>query len=119
MVFTDVGRTEVRNWLVGSSSTAPNSLAVGTGSSSVAVSDTALEFEAIRKAFSSVTTAPFLGKFEALLLTTELTDSTVAEFGLFNSTSSTSGTMFIRNTFSPIQKTDSIEIQFEQRLEVI
>lgn len=117
-MFTTAGKNEIRNWLYGSASTAPNAIAIGIGTTSVAVSQTALVTESTRKSFSTKSIAPQVVKFEALLLTTELTTSTIAEMGLFNSTTSTSGTMFVRNTFAPIQKTDSIEVQFEQRVEV-
>lgn len=119
MVFTNTGLTQVRNWLAGTTSTAPLAIAVGTGSTPASVSDTDLVGEVYRDSFSSVdSSASQMVVFEMLMGTTAATGSTIAEFGLFNSTSETSGDLFVRNTFASIQKTDTIEVQFEQRVEV-
>jgi len=118
MVFTQSGKNEIRDWMVGSASTAPLTLAIGTDTTSAIDTDTALGAEVIRKSFSATSTSPFNVVFEALLSTVEATGSTTSEVGLFNSTTGTAGEMFVRNTFAPISKTSSIEIQFEQRVEI-
>jgi len=117
MVFTTAGKNEIRNWLAGTTATAPVAIAVGTSSTSASADDTSLGGEVFRKT-TSANTAPQLVTYEMLMSTLDATGSTLAEYGLFNSTSSGSGTMFVRNIFAPIEKTNSVEIQFEQRVEV-
>ena len=116
MVFTNSGLNIVRDWLVGDSATAPISLAVGTGSTSADATQTELVGEVFRDGFDSTSKTDKIAKFDMVLLTTEATGSTVVEMGLFNDAADTSGDMFTRNTFAAIDKTDQIEIQFEQRV---
>ena len=116
MTFTNAGRNEVRDWLAGVSATAPNSIGVGTGTTSATVNDTALGTEVFRQTITAVT-SPFLAMFEMVMTTVDATGSSLSEFGLFNNTTG-SGDMFLRNTFAPVDKTSAIEIQFESRVEI-
>ena len=106
----------MRDWLVGDSAAYPVSMAVGTGSTSADASQTALVGEVFRDSFDSTDKSDRLAKFELVLSTLEATGNTVAEIGMFNSATGTAGTMFTRNTFAPVDKTNAIEIQFEQRV---
>jgi len=117
MVFTNDGLNAVKDWLIGSDPEYPKAIAVGTTNTTPSVNDTALIAEVFRKS-STNSGAPFLGKFEMNILTTEATGNTINECGLFNDTSSTSGTLFVRNIFASISKTSSIEVQIEQRVEI-
>jgi len=117
MVFTKAGRNVVRDWLAGDSATAPNAIAVGTGSTAATNDDTALIAEVFKET-ASASKSPFLIQYEMIMDTLDATGNTLAEYGLFNNTATTTGTMFTRNTFAPISKTSSIEIQFEQRVEI-
>ena len=117
-MFTTIGKNQVRNWLAGTTSTAPLAIAVGTTSTSATINDTALGGEVFRSAFDSTTISPQNVDYEVVMATTDATTSTVTEMGLFNNTDSTSGDCFTRNTFAAITKTSSIEIQFDQRVEI-
>ena len=117
MAYMNAGLNVIRDWMVGDSATAPVSIAIGTGSTSADVSQTALVGEVFKDAFDSTSKSDRLAKFEMVLSTIEATGSTVREIGMFNSTTGTSGTMFTRNTFAAVDKTSAIEIQFEQRVE--
>jgi len=118
MVFTLDGLNEIRNWLAGDSATAPVAIAVGTGNTAVTSSDTALTAEIFRDTTSD-TTAPFLVTYEMVMSSLDGTGNTIVEMGLVNNTAATTGTLFTHNLFAAIAKTSSIEVQFEQRLEVV
>ena len=117
MVFTQDGRNAVRDYLAGDSPAAPNAIAIGTGSTAVTSSDTALEFEVFKQTTSD-TKSPFLVTYEMVMTSVDATGNTITEMGLFNNTATTTGTMFTHNLFASISKTSSIEVQFEQRVEV-
>jgi len=84
-------------------------LAVGTGTTAPATSDTGLVSEYTRKAIGTFTTSnltsnPPSWQAEVSFNTNEA-NTTLGEIGLFNS--SASGTMFARATFSTVNKTTS------------
>lgn len=84
-------------------------LAVGTGTTAPATSDTALGSETLRKAIQSFTTSnltsnPPSWRAECSFATNEA-NTTLGEVALFNS--SAAGTMLARATFSTINKTTS------------
>jgi len=117
MVFTQDGRNEIRNWLAGDSATAPLAIAIGTGSTAVTSSDTALTAEVFKQTTSDAS-APFLVTYDMVMTSVDATGNTITEMGLSNNTASTTGTLFTHNLFASISKTSSIEVQFEQRIEV-
>lgn len=84
-------------------------MAVGTGTTAPATSDTALVNESTRKAIQSFTTSnltsnPPSWRAECSYATNEA-NTTLGEVALFNS--SAAGTMFARATFSTVNKTTS------------
>lgn len=113
MVFTNIGKTEVAKWMNNESATSPTHFAIGTGTTSANVTDSSLVTEVFRDSFDSQTRSDTLVSFDGVVSTTEATGSTLTEIGVFNSSSA--GTMFMRNTFAALDKTDSIELQVESR----
>lgn len=118
MVFTNTGVTEIKNWLAGSSATAPTHINVGSGSTRGAKSDTVLGTEiGTRIAFDSTTTSTNSVKYSILIASTEKNGYSFREVGMFNA--STSGDMFTRGTHTVINKTDTIEVQYEITIAVV
>lgn len=84
-------------------------LAVGTGTTAPATSDTALGSETLRIAIGTFTTSNLTSstpnlRFEASFATNQA-NTTLGEVGIFNS--SASGTLFSRSTMTTIDKTTS------------
>jgi hypothetical protein len=117
MVFTTDGKTELAKWFNAESANSPTHFAVGTNSTAPNVTDSSLGAEDFRDAFDSQSRATTLVSFEGVILTTEATGSTLTEVGIFNSSSG--GVMFSRNTFAALDKTDSIELQIENRSTIV
>ena len=83
------------------------------GSSSTAFSeeDTALGSESERKAITDTDLQSQTVVFYSTLLTSDLVGSAISEAGLLSA--STGGTLFIRDTFAEIDKTNQFEIDTE------
>ena len=97
-----------------SSPTALNAIAVGTGTTAAAATDTALETEVARVASTnSVTTTNVTNDTLVMTGTVSFTSSyTIAEVGTFNSTTASSGTMYSRDTIGPYSVTSGTSLQF-------
>ncbi|MGQ9845889.1 MAG: hypothetical protein ACUVQP_00090 [Bacteroidales bacterium] len=84
-------------------------IAVGTSTTAPATSDTALGGESVRKAISNFSTGGLTSSTPfwtaEVLFATDEANTTLAEVGLFNSSSG--GTMLARATFSTINKATS------------
>ena len=117
MVVTDTGKQKIVEWLIGNNPNHPNSIAIGTSSQTPSATDSSLYGEITRSSVSA-TQSNEIATFETTLDTTQATGNYLREIGLFNSTNPTSGDMFVRNTFAEIEKTNNVEVQFEQRMEV-
>lgn len=84
-------------------------MAVGTGTSAPATSDTALQSEATRLSVGTFTTSNLTSNppswQAAISLNTNVGNTTLGEVGIFNSSSG--GTMLCRATFATLNKTTS------------
>lgn len=118
MVFLDSGRTETRDWLAATTATAPSSMLFGTDSASTPTRDSTTMSVSLGKDFSdTITTVERQIQWEGILLTTDLTTSTIAQIGVANATAGTSG-MYIIENINPIEKNDTFDIQAIQILEI-
>jgi hypothetical protein len=111
-MFVTQGKESVSQWLVGSSPLPPSYCAVGSSSTAVALTDTALgsEYAVTRRAFDTVTMPSKTQiEYEMILPSTTLTSGFVREMGLF--AGSPTGSMFSHQTFYQLEKTGDIEMQ--------
>lgn len=117
MVFTNAGKTAIRNWLAGSSSQYPSYIFVGTTSETI--SEDTTTFTASKALTPTVDTSIIKQvTWEGFLATTELTTSTLRKVGLGTETTGTAGTLYIIEEISPITKTDSFDLQIYLSAEV-
>lgn len=91
--------------------------AVGTDGTAFSTSQTALGTEVFRKAISDIDRST-PGRIIATtqLNTTEANSNALQEQGVFNQSSG--GSMWIRNTFTTINKTSDINVFFDNRVDV-
>ena len=118
MVFCDVGRSEIRNWLAASSSTYPAYMLFGTDTTSANVTDTTMS--TVTSSSFSDTTVQITRqvRYESILRTTEATGSTIAQVGLSTETG-TAGTLYIKENIAGIAKTSGFDIQTLCIIEII
>lgn len=111
-LVVDAGLNLLRDWLDGDAPTPPSHLAVGTGSTAPAASQTALVAEVHRLAITQkVGTVSKVQTYKTYLPSTAANGSTLAEAGLFNASSGP--VMFARTLISPtIVKTSAIQVTF-------
>jgi hypothetical protein len=110
MVFTDSGVGEISKFMKGSTAVYPAYMAAGKGTTVAVIGDTALYSEEGRIAVTasrSNKTILYTGLFDS----TKMNGTTVTEMGLFSN--STTGIMFTRLKHTDIDKTTSIEIQYD------
>lgn len=117
MVFLDTGRTEVRNWLAGDSATYPSKMLFGTESSTPTRETTSMSVSLGKDFEDTITSVERQIQWEGILLTTELTTSTIAQIGIASETGGTGG-MYIIENINPIEKNDTFDIQVLQIMEV-
>ncbi len=119
MVFTDTGRTQIRNWMAGTTATYPSYMLFGTDSSSTPTRDSTTMSTEIGKAFTdTITTIERQIRWEGILYTTDMTDSSLAQIGISTTTSGTDGTVFVIENINPIEHNDTFDIQVIQIVEV-
>jgi len=112
MPFTNIGRTTIRNWLAGTTATAPSYILMGSDTSSVAnQTDTSLPSIAALNFISKDLSTDYEIGYEGLLLSTQATTSTIAKIGLGTETTGTAGTLYMVEDINPISHTDQFEIQ--------
>lgn len=107
----------IRDWLAGDTVDDPTHIAVGTGTATPLVTDTALVTEVLREVFSQVSKGT-TGKvtFEMTLATTEANGNTLTEVGIFNAASA--GDLLARVVFPGIAKTSSFELKIEVEITI-
>jgi len=111
MVATNVGVSELIEWLRGASATAPTHIACGSDDTAVLKTDTTLGTEVHREAIDSTFYGTDWVSFSIILDTTQQNSVDFYEFGLLNA--STSGDMYTRATHTIISKHNSLEIEYE------
>jgi len=117
MVWTNVGRNMLRDWLSGGGYSAnyPIAMAMGSGTGAAVVTDTQLggEIGSTSNAgsiyrispFSTITLANQEVQYEAIFPSVVGSQTTFGEIGIFDNATSDSGSMFARATFTATTKT--------------
>ena len=109
-IVTNVGLDLFATLITGDSTSYPSHMAIGTGSTAAAATDTALVAEVDRNAFASETTASTgVITWKGFWNSSEANGNTIAEAGVFNDASA--GTMSNRVVLSStVAKTSSISL---------
>jgi hypothetical protein len=108
-VVTNVGRNKFASLLAQDISVFPSHIAIGTGTTAAAVTDTALVTEVDRNALISDSAATGVITYKAFFSKAEANGNTIAEVGLFDAASS--GNMFCRSVLSStIAKTSTVSL---------
>lgn len=112
MVFTNSGRTTIRNFLAGlTSGIAPTSMLWGTASDTASVDATTMS-TSIGASFTSVSTdVTRQVQYEGILLADEATGSVIRQIGISTETTGTSGTLYLIEDIAPITKTNLFDMQ--------
>ncbi len=114
MVFVNVGKNLVRDWLGGLSVNPPLYMALGSVGTTATVDDTQLgsEIPETRRDLDSVSTSDDrLVEFEMILPSTVPSSQPVniREVALFDG--SPTGSMYTHDTFTAVEKTQDVELQ--------
>jgi len=119
-MFTNDGFDTVLNWLGGNSPNYPQYLGIGSDSTAVALTDTALgsAYESGRFTQSSASSGTGYLEMEYIISSNEPTEQpcNIKEWGVFDSTSS--GSMYLRNTFIGFNKSSNYEVQAIVRINI-
>jgi hypothetical protein len=108
-VVTNNGRDRIAALISQSSVVFPSYIAIGTGTTAVAVTDTAMETEVDRNAITSTTDASGVVSFQAFFSKTQANGSTISEVGLFDAAAA--GTMICHSLLgATIAKDNTISI---------
>lgn len=108
-VIVNGGRDRIAALIAQDSSAFPSHLAIGTGSTAAAVTDTALGTEVDRNALTASFASAGVATFKAFFSKSEANGNTIAEVGIFDQAAS--GTMFCRAVLSStVAKTSSISL---------
>lgn len=100
---------------MGGVSAQPTHIAIGTGSSSFLSGNTVLDAETDRNALTSIDTSVIENvTYIADYSSTELSGTTVAEWGLFNA--ATGGSMFMKETIDSTVFDGDLELQIQSTL---
>lgn len=119
MVITNDCKTQVRDFLVSGSADYPQYMLFGSDSSSASADDSTMSSVITAKTFQdTITSVTRQVKYESLLASTDATGSTIAQIGLSNETSGTSGTVHLKENINPITKTQSFDVQVTSVIEI-
>jgi len=117
-LIVDAGKNLLRDFLKGDSVQGLSRLALGTGTTQASASDTALENETYRQAFSDIAVENGLLRLTTFI-SSSATSGDFTEFGLFGNgadDTSGSGTLFSRVVYStPVSKSsaESLTVQWD------
>lgn len=109
------GRNLVRDFIL-NTGYAPNSIAVGTGTTATSPSAIALDVEVFRAYFTRRISADGKATFQLFLTTSDANGFTLTEAGIFSggafngATLISGGTLFARTTFNAIPKDNTITL---------
>jgi len=101
--------------VMGGSGAIPSYIGIGTGSSTVSGNQTTLDTETDRNALTSIDlTVAKDTTYIANYSSTELSGTTMTEFGLFNA--ATAGSMYMREVIGSIAFNGDLECQIQQTM---
>jgi len=114
MVFTNIGKNLVRDWLGSKFPNPPLYMALGSVGDTATADDTQLgsEIPETRRGFDSINTSnDRMVEYEMILPSTVPSSQPVQirEVGLFDSSSS--GSMYTHDSFTAVEKTQDVELQ--------
>jgi hypothetical protein len=105
-MVVNTGRDRIAALIAEDSTALPSHIAVGTGTTAVSLTDTAMESEVERNAFTTKTSSSGVATFKAFFSKSDANGSTLTEVGLFDQSSG--GTMFCHAILGvPVVKTSS------------
>jgi hypothetical protein len=107
-VFTTAGMNSIRDWLGGTSITAPTHDAWGTGQTNPVVGDTTLEGEQQRNATLSTGRLNNVVTITSILTTAQANGVDLYKSGLFNA--GAAGTLYCEREWAKIEKTAAIQV---------
>jgi len=112
MPFLDTGRTAVRNFLAGSSPTAPTTMLWGTSSDSVNQTDSTISAVDFSDSFVSVDSSVDREvQWEGIILSTEATTSSFTQVAIGTETTGTAGTLYLKEGFATVVKNNTFDLQ--------
>ena len=115
-ILTTAGKNWIRDRINGNETDALTHFAGGTGTTAVAVGDTAMETETFRAAWTSFTDSAAQTVYQYLLPAGSNNGTTFTEGGSFDAASG--GTLFNHFLYTAIAKTSSIQILFQVTLTI-
>lgn len=110
--IVDSGLNALRDFLAGLAPVAPAYFAVGIGPASPVAGDVALESEVYRTDITQRLTSLDAITFRCFLPSTAANGLALTEWGLFDTGPGMGGTLFLRQTHTPIAKTSSITVTY-------
>lgn len=113
--FTNGGLTVLLDRLHDDTANGIEAVALGDGTSPVSATDTAMQNELHRGAFTRVDTPDSTTREFVISVTggTEIpADSTISEFGLFNSTTAGAGTLIYHEVRNPVTVRQGVTVEF-------
>lgn len=116
-MIVNSGKNLMMNLLAGDSTSNVTHMAVGTGTTAVVATDTALETEVLRKTFQDHTndSTNHNTVYEMWISSTEANGDTLGEVGIFNAASA--GDMLCRTVLgTTIAKTSSLEVLVQYKI---
>ena len=114
MAITDIGLNTMRSLLGSPQPTIPTYMAIGSGTTAFNVADTQLEGENERNALTSYDQATNkVVTYIADWSSTEASGLTVGEFGLFNTDTVSTGSIFNREVITPLTFEGDRELQIQ------
>lgn len=117
MVATNVAVTQIKNWLGGSSATAPTHIAYGTDGTFPTKNDVALGSELDRKTFASKIVGTDNVVYTIMIDSIEQVGQNLQEMGLINASSG--GDLFQRASHATIYKNNQLEVQYEITIRIV
>jgi len=112
MVVLDEGRTALRDFLAGSSPSAPSHMFWGTSSTSANYTDSSFTDVVHADTFTNTDSSVARQvQFEGVVLSTEATGSTIRQVGLGTETTGTSGVQYLKEDIADIEKNSTFDIQ--------
>ena len=120
MVFTTVGK-EMVAYRLGSDIAYPVAYAIGTGSAAVTATGSALTTESDRQNFTGSPnfTEARKVKFQSNWNSIEMSGTTLTEWGVFDNSTASTGSMYQREGFAGIEFDGTNELQIETTWEVL
>jgi hypothetical protein len=117
-LITDGGKNALRDMILGRNFE-PSAIAIGTGSTAPAVTQTALVTEVLRKTLTRRYSGTKKANMQMLVKDNEANGNALREVGLFDSSVAPGGTMFNRIVHNVVNKTSSFMLTYTAEWEIL